>query len=136
MVSMQEGPVGEDRLWDFGFLHGPDHRRCLPAPGLPRGAPVLGPPSAIATACPDLPADIVCTPNRVHVTLEAPGHGREDLDIKVSPELLTIRASAPGQEVWHREIALPEPVDPATVYVTYRNGVLDITLARQAEPQG
>src|SRR3989442_1223265 len=32
--------------------------------------------------------------------------------------------------VFHREIELPQPVEPDTVNVTYRNGVLDVTLRR------
>src|SRR2546428_36448 len=51
-------------------------------------------------------------------------------EVPMAEHRLTVHALEAEGRVFHREIELPQPVEPDTVNVTYRNGVLDVTLRR------
>jgi len=83
----------------------------------------------------------------VLVTCELPGVTMEDLDISVMGDTLTIAGSRKGEDVdrsayhrrerrtgpFSRSIQLPTRVDPAKVEADYKNGVLNVRLAKAAE---
>ncbi len=133
MVSEPSGE-GEDRSPDaldriVGRL---DAHRSLPAVG---GAnpPALGPPLPIADESHltrEPISEVVVDPSSIYITLELRGASRETLEVTATQHGLTVHALDAEGRVFHREIELPQPVEPDAVNVTYRNGVLDVTLRR------
>lgn len=82
---------------------------------------------------------------RIHVRVELPGVGPEDVDVRVSEDRLVIAGEKRSEEEtagpgWmHREshcgsftrsIPLPEPVDPDQVTARYDKGVLTVELVK------
>ncbi|HWM53604.1 MAG TPA: Hsp20/alpha crystallin family protein [Thermoplasmata archaeon] len=133
MVSEPSGE-GEDRSPDaidriVGRL---DAHRSLPPMG---GAspPALGPPSPVADEsrlAREPTEEIVVDPSWIYITLELRGASRESLEVTTTQTLLTVHALDAERRVFHREIELPQPVEPDPAIVTYRNGVLDVSLRR------
>lgn len=91
------------------------------------------------------PVNIWLGENSVVVTAELPGMKREDVNISLQDEVLTLEGrrepQIKQQEVkWHRReraygtfartIQLPFRVDPEKVHARYNNGVLEIELER------
>ncbi len=105
---------------------------------------------------PDLPArmpeedwaptlDLSETPEQYLVRLEAPGFHRENLDVSLDGDFLTLsgnrefRADEKGENyLWQerregrfaRTVRLPGGVDPAKVEARYQDGVLTVALAK------
>jgi len=108
--------------------------RSLPVPGLGTPPFVLGPPGPVIQD-PDgvgVPAtDVVMTPGRVYVTLEVPGASRETIQVEAEADVLRVAARKADGRAFRSHVRLPEPVDPAGIEATCRNGVLDITLPRR-----
>jgi len=97
------------------------------------GPPALGPPSPVADESRLIReplTEVVVDLSSIYVTLELRGASRETLEVTTTPNRLTVHALDAEGRVFHREIELPQPVEPDTVNVTYRNGVLDVTLRR------
>jgi len=93
----------------------------------------LGPPSPIADESRltrEPISEVVVDPSSIYVTLELRGASRETLEVTTTQNRLTVHALDADGRVFHREIDLPEPVEPDAANVTYRNGVLDVTLRR------
>jgi HSP20 family protein len=90
------------------------------------------------------PVNIWLGENSVVVTAELPGVSRNDVEISLQDEVLTLsgaRQPRPQQEVrWHRReraygsfsrtIQLPFRVDPDKVQARYQDGILEIELER------
>lgn len=117
---------------------------------------VAGLPSSIRSVSPGtLPAiNVGRTPTSVEVYAFAPGLDASRIDVTVDRGVLRISgerapgipADNPKLQVYTRErssgsftraIALPDDVDPAQVSATYRDGVLQVSIARRqsAQPQ-
>lgn len=115
---------------------------------------VSGLPTSIRSVSPGtLPAiNVGRTPTSVEVYAFAPGLDASRIDVTVDRGVLRIageRASAiptdnPKLQVYTRErgagsftraIALPDDVDPAQVSATYKDGVLQVSIARRASAQ-
>ena len=115
-------------------------------------------PSSIRSAAPGaFPAiNVGQTPNSVEVYAFAPGIDPAKIDVVIDRGVLTIsgeRASAlPNVDakgdaktsIYNRErasgafkraISLPDDVDASHVQATYRDGVLNVSIARRAEAQ-
>jgi HSP20 family molecular chaperone IbpA len=106
--------------------------RSLPAMGGTSPA-ALGPPSPVADESHltrEPISEVVVDSSSIYVTLELRGASRETLEVTTTPNRLTIHALDAEGRVFHREIELPQPVEPDAANVTYRNGVLDVTLRR------
>ena len=106
--------------------------RSLPAMGGTSPA-ALGPPSPVADESHltrEPISEVVVDPSSIYVTLELRGASRETLEVTTTPNRLTVHALDAEGRVFHREIELPQPVEPDAANVTYRNGVLDVTLRR------
>lgn len=85
----------------------------------------------------------------VIVRVDAPGFEAEDFDIQVKGNVLTLRAErkqesddqqkgrSRTERRLHQSVTLPAGVDPEKVDAHYRNGVLELRLARtpQAQPR-
>ena len=113
-----------------------------------------GPPSSIRSVTSGtLPAiNVGRTPTSVEVYAFAPGLDPSKIDVSLDRGVLRIvgeRASgipadAPNVHVYARErgagsftrtISLPDDVDPAQVNASYRDGVLQISIARRESAQ-
>jgi HSP20 family protein len=91
------------------------------------------------------PANVGATENEVHVYLFAPGLDAKNFSISVQRNVLTVagaralpldeKATYFRQErfdgEFRRIVTLPEDVDPERVEAKYRDGVLQITVARR-----
>jgi HSP20 family molecular chaperone IbpA len=73
--------------------------------------------------------DFLETRSRVYITLEMLGVEKEDIDLTVTEETLTVRVEGEGWK-YFREMSLPPHLDLETVEASYRNGVLDIVIER------
>jgi HSP20 family protein len=95
------------------------------------------------------PLNVGATPEAVHVYLFAPGLDMNQVDVSIQRNLLTIsgerKITAPeatGEGGYHlrerftgsfrRVVSLPDDVNPDQVNAVYRNGVLSVTVAKQA----
>jgi HSP20 family molecular chaperone IbpA len=124
-----EGPVPDavDRV-----VRRLDAHRSLP-PIERSNPPALGPPSAVtdeSRLVREPAPEIVVDPSCLYITLELRGASRETLEVTTTERRLTVHALDAEGHVYHREVELPQPVEPDAESVTYRNGVLDVTLRR------
>jgi len=106
--------------------------RSLPAMG--GASPLaLGPPLPVADESRltrEPTSEVVVDPSWIYITMELRGASRETLELTTTQHRLTVHARDADGRVFHREIELPQPVEPDAATVTYRNGVLDVTLHR------
>ena len=93
-----------------------------------------------------LPAiDVFHDDEKITVRVEAPGVGKEDLDIHVEDDTLTICGKKEHVEsenyhqiesrcgTFQRSITLPHTVDKEKISATYKDGVLTLTLPLTAD---
>jgi len=112
-------------------------RRLGAHPSLPAiersNPPMLGPPSAVtdeSRLVPDPAPEVVVDASWIYITLELRGASQETLEITTTQDRLAVHALDAEGRVFHREVELPQPVEPDAANVTYRNGVVDVTLRR------
>jgi HSP20 family protein len=93
------------------------------------------------------PVDVLETPDGYVITAELPGLSRDDVDIQVQDDRVTIsgtrRERLQGCEQYHRverghgsfsrTFQLPVTVDPARVSADLRNGVLTVTCPKAVD---
>ena len=93
------------------------------------------------------PVDLIETPDRYIVTAELPGMRREDLDIQVHDDRVTISGTRPeraepfeqyhrverGHGSFRRSFQLPVPVDGSRVSADLRDGVLTVICPKAAD---
>lgn len=112
----------------------------------------FGTPSSIRSTAPGtFPAiNVGNTPTSVEIYAFAPGLDASKIDVTVDRGVLSIsgeRPATPAQDgarsysrerfsgSFRRAVALPDDVDASQVNASYRDGVLRISIARQAEAQ-
>lgn len=116
--SMRVGPDGVPRLQPFGstLAQGPFN----PAQGqvgvVPEGREPL--------------SDLQESEKEIAVTVELPGAEKEDVNLHVTEELVTVRVEK-GKRYAAR-IRLPAPVEPSSAKATFKNGILDLALRKKA----
>jgi HSP20 family protein len=96
--------------------------------------------------------DVTETDKEIEITAELPGLERNDVDISVDDDVLTIRGEKKVEAkeedksknyhvtersygVFFRAIQLPAGVDPASIQATMSNGVLKITIPKPAKSE-
>jgi HSP20 family protein len=96
--------------------------------------------------------DVSETDNQIEVTVEMPGLRREDVDISLDDNILSIRGEKKlereeddknrnfhvverGYGVFYRAIQLPPGVDPSQIQATMANGVLRVTIPKPANAE-
>lgn len=95
-----------------------------------------------------LPAiDVIDRPDHILVRAEVPGVKKEDLDVSVSDNLVTIRATTKFEEEkeegeyhrremrhgeFSRSVSLPATVDSAEARAIFKDGILELTLPKTA----
>ncbi len=72
--------------------------------------------------------DVIEGEKDLAVTIELPGVAREEINLHVAEDRITIRVNS-GRR-YYKEIDLPSPVVPKTANATFKNGVLDLTIER------
>jgi len=93
--------------------------------------------------------DLVDEGDKFRLVVELPGISKEDIDVRVTEDSVTIRAEKKsGKEekgqnyfirersyaTYYRTVPLPEPVIPEETKARYNNGVLEIIL-KKARPK-
>ena len=92
--------------------------------------------------------DVFDREDRVMVKVELPGVDKDDIDISVVGDVLTIKGERKAEEEvkhedyycceryrgsFRRTVQLPADVDTEKIEASYENGVLEITLPKRAE---
>lgn len=96
-------------------------------------------------------ADIYEDENNVYISLEAAGINKEDVSVRLSEEKILVvkgekkrntlaqeRKVVRGERLFgefSRNFALPESADTNSISAQFKNGVLDITIAKKAPEQ-
>jgi HSP20 family protein len=76
--------------------------------------------------------DVIETKDQVTITVELPGVAKKDINLEVLEESLTIDVDSESRK-YHKELKIPENLDPDSINANYKNGVLDIVLKRRKE---
>ena len=76
--------------------------------------------------------DVMLTESAIYLTAEMTGVGSDDIRVGLEQGKLTIRGE--GDRRYASLIDLPADVDPETLKHTFKNGVLDIVIARKRAP--
>jgi HSP20 family molecular chaperone IbpA len=93
--------------------------------------------------------DIYETPEELVLMADLPGVGKDDLEVRVEEDVLTIRAvtkhSPPGETIWQefelpnyfRQFELSEAIDQDKISADFKNGVLVLHLpkSQKARPR-
>ncbi len=111
--SMTIGPDGKPKVRTFGNLK----------PGVPLPRPTERREPII---------EVVPTPYIIRVIAEIPGVTKEDIDLRVKEDKLTISVDTKERK-YFKEVELLARVDPKSVDASYQNGVLEVTLRRLEE---
>jgi HSP20 family protein len=124
--SVTIGPDGKPVIREFGNIK-PSARPKLGG---------LGPGLDIKTEREPL-VDVISDDGNIKVIAELPGVEKTDIKLHATSNTLTIHVDNP-QRKYFKELELPEEVDPKTAKSTYRNGVLEVTLAKKEKkkPKG
>ena len=69
--------------------------------------------------------DVFEEDNHILVLAELPGIGKDDLEVEVKEDVLTIAAER-GEKKYRKEVLLPCPVEKSKIQVTCNNGVVEI----------
>ncbi len=95
--------------------------------------------------------EVVDAGDELIITAELPGMSKEDIDVTVTENTITIRAEKKeekeerteegiritrGYSGFYKEIALPVAVDPNTAKAKYNNGILEIRVKKIAAEKG
>jgi HSP20 family protein len=75
--------------------------------------------------------DVFEEPDHVLVVAEMPGVGEDSVQVDLKDDILTISASK-GEKKYRKEVLLPQSFTPAQMTHICRNGVLEVTLTRDA----
>ncbi len=73
--------------------------------------------------------DVILTESAIYLTAEMSGVAADDVRVGLEDGKLTIQAE--GDRRYYSLIDLPADVDPDTLKHTFKNGVLDIVIARR-----
>lgn len=79
--------------------------------------------------------DVVSSGKEVRVIVEMPGVNKEDIDVTVNENSMTISVDREDRG-YYKELALPGIVDPKGAKSTYNNGVLEVTVPLRASGEG
>ncbi len=66
----------------------------------------------------------------VYVTAELPGVEKNQIDLQVDEQSVTIKTDIPERK-YYKLVQLPEKVKPETAHASYNNGILDITIEKE-----
>lgn len=124
--SMRLGPDGKPVIKEFGNVR--------PR----RGGPIFGAPERSLEVMEKREplTDVIDEREVIRVVAEVPGVDKSDIRLRGSERTLTISVDT-EQRKYHKEVELPEEVDPESAKASYRNGVLEVTLKKRGKgPRG
>jgi len=78
--------------------------------------------------------DVIEEEGDVAIVAELPGAKKEDIEIHATKFNVTISVDT-LEGRYHNELALPVEIDPESILVTYKNGVLQIRLKKIVDAQ-
>ncbi len=93
------------------------------------------PSGAVVTQTREPLVDVLDEGDHILVIAEIPGIEEGDVHVKVEGDILEIAASR-GARQYHKEVLLPKAADPEKVETSYRNGILEVRLAKVQSGQG
>lgn len=76
--------------------------------------------------------DIIKDDNNVTITIDMPDTKKEEINLRITNDIVEIMPDNPEGK-YYRLINLPCNVKPKTTIFTYKNGILDIIIARKIE---
>ncbi len=79
--------------------------------------------------------DVLEEGDHLTVVVELPGVDEKDIQLRAEGDILEVSAASRARK-YHKEVLLPAPVDPASLKSAYRNGVLEVTLAKRKPAAG
>jgi len=112
--SIRMGPDGVPHVEEFGNTLGLEAGLRQ---GLPGGREPL--------------IDVIENDKQIKVTAELPGVEKKDIDLETTENDLTIRVDTERRK-YYKKVDLPAPVKPDSASATYNNGVLEVTLDKEA----
>jgi HSP20 family protein len=128
--SMRVGPDGRPHIQEFGNTRSFGLGRFRPFRTLPRIVGAKAETEAETEPIGREPlTDIIEGEREISVTLELPGVAKEDIDLEVSEDAMSVSVDTPDRK-YYKEIPLPCEVLPSSTRATYKNGVLDITVRK------
>jgi len=115
--SVNLGPNGEPKIERFSNV------------------PAAGEEQQPLDEAPEPLVDVIESEKDVKVVAEIPGVSKEDIGLAVSEDSLDIDVNTAAL-TFHKSVPLPVKVKPDVSKAAYRNGVLEVTLARLEEDRG
>ncbi len=76
--------------------------------------------------------DVILTESAIYLTAEMSGVTSDDVRVGLDQDRLTIQAE--GERRYYSLVDLPADIDSDTLKHTFKNGVLDIVIARKRTP--
>ncbi len=76
--------------------------------------------------------DVFDEKDAIIVLSEMPGVGRADIEVEVKEDVLSIVTSAAAPRRYAAEVLLPAPVEPDSMSITFKNGVLELRFMKKA----
>ena len=117
--SMTIGPDGKPVIREFGNIK--------PSPP---GTPITGPRVPVEYKDEREPlVDVISDDGTIRVVAELPGVEKKDIKLRCSDKVLTVSVDTPDRK-YYKDIELPSEVDPKISKASYKNGVLEVTLAK------
>ncbi|NLK26409.1 MAG: Hsp20/alpha crystallin family protein [Euryarchaeota archaeon] len=116
--------VSEPMIYGFSMRVGPDGR-----PRIQQFGNAIPPESPEEQGRREPLTDIIEEQDRVRVVVELPGVDKDDIQLHAEDRFLDIDVDREDRK-FSKQLKLPCAVDPDSARATYKNGVLDITLAR------
>jgi HSP20 family protein len=76
--------------------------------------------------------DVFDEKGAIVVLSEMPGVGRADIEVEVKEDVLSIQTAATAPRKYAAEVLLPAPVEPDSMKITFKNGVLELRFQKKA----
>lgn len=121
---------GEPFVYGFSMRVGPDGvPRLQPFGSAAKNVPEVG----LEADSREPMSDVIEGEKDLSITVELPGADKQDVNLHVSEDSVTVRVEK-GRR-YHKRIRLPAAVVPSSAKATFKNGILDVTVQKQTQPE-
>ncbi|MHB8585792.1 MAG: archaeal heat shock protein Hsp20 [Thermoplasmatota archaeon] len=128
--AMEQHKQGQPFVYGFTMRMGPDGKPHFDSFGNVQNVVSGGTPVGELPAREPL-TDVIEHDKEISLTVELPGVQKEEINLHVSEDRISIRVEASGRfGRFQKTIPLPAKVRPETAEATYKNGILDLTIQR------
>jgi HSP20 family protein len=125
MKHAQSPQRGEPFVYGFSMRIGPDGVPNLqPFGSAAKDVPTVG----LEAGSREPLSDVIEGEGDVSITVELPGVEKQDVNLHVGDDALTVRVDR-GRK-YHKVIHLPAPVVASSAKATFKNGILDVVLRK------